>query len=844
MKDLDNFLLDVFVSRCEEQKTGELSGLSQSDFGLADLLKAPQQCSYFFSQYPWWQKDLSSESMKDVKFLFKDRSDFRDVVVEQLFGKHFFSHFGRIDSFGDRQIRDVLIKLSQSTAQTSKVNSGDQVEDFFKSLNHEASPNKSLSGIDLGKVTEHLFLSGQLSMSEKIGLYLALHFQKVEVHWVPKHLNPADAGNLPILELLLFSTFLWRKTNRTAFSRPSAWLGDHVSQIDIENNFLVTSIFSIIESDEFKSNDPFNPNALKFFKDTLFQIQSLSSLKIFEDCTSLTKKNQFSIIFQWVYGESFPFNKRIASDLRNWTLVENLDFLTSWLFSNLSEYAFSSSEAFFILQYFNPIFKQPESEYSSVVLLVNFMHVYSSVLPSDEKNYVTLFRKTLKTRLSDIAAWSNDDKKTSLISEMLETSMEFFGILQVFIEELQEHHLTSFLRKEPAKSMFRKTLFITESALTQQKQVSEFEFFLIFFTILQVSDKYETSRIDWFSKAKVIATKGEHGDSSWVVIQAIKRLLMGPLPDIISSTNALVTLPGFVSSFRTALGSLIFCKAQELAKGELSLSAILELLRFQTADVALIREPVDEVKEEVFPGKFSNFLLKPLASDEAISKLCFKQGPTTDVKCVFVGDANSMKTRLLIAYSNIGLPTHRLPTLFESLPTNIEIGDITAVMSLNDAAYQEEYDRLRRLSYYEANVMVLACNVCSGDSLERIQRFWIPEIQQQGYGEVPLILVGTETHLRDDPMWASKHPDEDSPSVSGEVVPTRKGRRVAKSLGAVAFLECSTATMENVETLFQLAARVAAGKNAKINSSSSSSSSSSGAKKLMSDFFSALGVRR
>jgi Ras-related C3 botulinum toxin substrate 1 len=63
---------------------------------------------------------------------------------------------------------------------------------------------------------------------------------------------------------------------------------------------------------------------------------------------------------------------------------------------------------------------------------------------------------------------------------------------------------------------------------------------------------------------------------------------------------------------------------------------------------------------------------------------------------------------------------------------------------------QEEYDRLRPLSYPHTDVAILALSVVSPSSFENIVAKWFPEIRHH-CPDVPIILLGLKMDLRNDP---------------------------------------------------------------------------------------------
>ena len=77
------------------------------------------------------------------------------------------------------------------------------------------------------------------------------------------------------------------------------------------------------------------------------------------------------------------------------------------------------------------------------------------------------------------------------------------------------------------------------------------------------------------------------------------------------------------------------------------------------------------------------------------------------------------------------------------------IGDEPFTLGLFDTAGQEDYDRLRPLSYPSTDVFLVCFSVISPASFENVKEKWFPEVHHHCPG-VPIIIVGTQTDLRND----------------------------------------------------------------------------------------------
>jgi cell division control protein 42 len=117
-------------------------------------------------------------------------------------------------------------------------------------------------------------------------------------------------------------------------------------------------------------------------------------------------------------------------------------------------------------------------------------------------------------------------------------------------------------------------------------------------------------------------------------------------------------------------------------------------------------------------------------------------------------------------------------------------------LGLFDTAGQEDYDRLRPLSYPQTDVFLVCFSVTSPASFENVREKWFPEVHHHCPG-VPCLIVGTQVDLRDDPSVREKLAKQKMSPVRRE-----DGERMAKELGAVKYVECSALTQYKLKDVF------------------------------------------
>lgn len=165
-------------------------------------------------------------------------------------------------------------------------------------------------------------------------------------------------------------------------------------------------------------------------------------------------------------------------------------------------------------------------------------------------------------------------------------------------------------------------------------------------------------------------------------------------------------------------------------------------------------------------------------------------------KIVLVGDNGVGKTSLLMSYIERKFPEKdELPTVFVNSNFKKDGPNGKNVeLALWDTASHESYNRLRPLSYTNADLLMVCYAINDGDSLQHVEDRWFPEVKHFCY-DTPIMLVGLKSDLYNDVGIGN--------NKRNALLDAEKVDKKAESLGAVLHMQCSAKTLKNVDDLFQ-----------------------------------------
>ena len=173
-------------------------------------------------------------------------------------------------------------------------------------------------------------------------------------------------------------------------------------------------------------------------------------------------------------------------------------------------------------------------------------------------------------------------------------------------------------------------------------------------------------------------------------------------------------------------------------------------------------------------------------------------------KIVVMGDMFSGKSNLISAYCRDKFSTNYTPTLLNTCLTDANVFGEIIELVIVEVVGRDDYAKLRKCAYHKMDAIILCYSAVNPEGLQRVVDYWVPELKCHA-PKVPFILVATKKDIRDELLY-----EQSGSTLEREgVVPTTRGQRVAKNIGAHTFLECSARYRDNTRSVFETVTKVA-----------------------------------
>ncbi|XP_023266753.1 rho-related GTP-binding protein RhoN-like [Seriola lalandi dorsalis] len=151
-------------------------------------------------------------------------------------------------------------------------------------------------------------------------------------------------------------------------------------------------------------------------------------------------------------------------------------------------------------------------------------------------------------------------------------------------------------------------------------------------------------------------------------------------------------------------------------------------------------------------------------------------------KIVVVGDTQCGKTALLHVFAKDCYPENYVPTVFENYTASFEIDKQRIELNMWDTSGSSYYDNVRPLAYPDSDAVLICFDISRPETLDSVIKKWQGETQEF-CPNAKVVLVGCKLDMRTD--------------VNTLRELSKPGSMIARQMGAVAYVECTSKVSEN-----------------------------------------------
>ncbi|XP_078126232.1 rho-related GTP-binding protein RhoN [Sander vitreus] len=160
-------------------------------------------------------------------------------------------------------------------------------------------------------------------------------------------------------------------------------------------------------------------------------------------------------------------------------------------------------------------------------------------------------------------------------------------------------------------------------------------------------------------------------------------------------------------------------------------------------------------------------------------------------KIVVVGDTQCGKTALLHVFAKDCYPESYVPTVFENYTASFEIDKHRIELNMWDTSGSSYYDNVRPLAYPDSDAVLVCFDISRPETLDSVIKKWQGETQEF-CPNAKVVLVGCKLDMRTDVSTLRELSKQRLIPVTHE-----QGSTIARQMGAVAYVECTSKVSEN-----------------------------------------------
>ena len=172
------------------------------------------------------------------------------------------------------------------------------------------------------------------------------------------------------------------------------------------------------------------------------------------------------------------------------------------------------------------------------------------------------------------------------------------------------------------------------------------------------------------------------------------------------------------------------------------------------------------------------------------------------IKLNIVGDVGVGKTSLLRTFTtNIFTDCEYTGSMYENFSAVVSLDQKNYELALGDTAGQDEFDRIRPLSYPQTDIFLVSFSIMCNNSFENVELKWLPEVRCH-CPTAAILLVGTKCDLRNNTKIIQFLAAENQTPIS-----STKALDIVQKEKLSGYIECSSLEMQNIKLVFETAIR-------------------------------------